>query len=319
MVNIGVFRTAMREFIGQRLQVRIVPSIDGTSRTWLNRATGAAVRAFLVMILIVMPSVILPGIGTDTKQIVALMALFAGALTFVEYNAVYPSLVEFRDGAPFNRIRYLMLLAIIILLSLIVADRDDPTTVTRLFRAVGIVMGQALDFPYSPVRLATYMMSDDATAQQVMEVRTAAGTAYLLSLVSLAVFVIVLKLAGWPNTHKAFNVWVNLPTFEPTAGGDVVDRLERDARVNLAVGFLLPFLVPTLIAVATSGLPAQSLTSAQTLIWTMAAWAFLPASLLMRGVAMGRIADMIRVKRDLKIAEGAGPRPDPLAPPMEEF
>ena len=37
----------------------------------------------------------------------------------------------------------------------------------------------------------------------------------------------------------------------------------------------------------------------------MAAWAFLPASLLMRGVAMARIADMIRTKRDVKIAAEA--------------
>ncbi|MDZ4066959.1 MAG: hypothetical protein U1E06_08910 [Tabrizicola sp.] len=289
----------MRDFFGTRLEVRIVPSMDGHARTWLNRATGAAVRAFLVMILIVMPSVILPGIGTDTKQIVALMALFAGALVFMEYNAVYPSLVEFRDGAPFNRIRYLMLLAIIITLSVIVADREDPTTVTRLFRAVGVLIGQSLDFPYSPVRLASYMMAETATPAEVLDVRTAAGTAYFLSILSLAVFVIVLKLAGWPSTKSAFNVWVNLPTFEPTAGGDVVDRLERDARFNLAVGFLLPFLIPTLVTLASSGLPPSTLTSAQTLIWTMAAWAFLPASLLMRGVAMGRIADMIRTKRGL--------------------
>lgn len=289
----------VRDFFGTRLEVRIVPSMDGHARTWLNRATGAAVRAFLVMILIVMPSVILPGIGTDTKQIVALMALFAGALVFMEYNAVYPSLVEFRDGAPFNRIRYLMLLAIIITLSVIVADREDPTTVTRLFRAVGMLIGQSLDFPYSPVRLASYMMSETATSAEVLDVRTAAGTAYFLSILSLAVFVIVLKLAGWPSTKSAFNVWVNLPTFEPTAGGDVVDRLERDARFNLAVGFLLPFLIPTMVTLASSGLPPSTLTSAQTLIWTMAAWAFLPASLLMRGVAMGRIADMIRTKRGL--------------------
>lgn len=289
----------VRDFFGTRLEVRIVPSMDGHARTWLNRATGAAVRAFLVMILIVMPSVILPGIGTDTKQIVALMALFAGALVFMEYNAVYPSLVEFRDGAPFNRIRYLMLLAIIITLSVILADREDPTTVTRLFRAVGMLIGQSLDFPYSPVRLASYMMSETATSAEVLDVRTAAGTAYFLSILSLAVFVIVLKLAGWPSTKSAFNVWVNLPTFEPTAGGDVVDRLERDARFNLAVGFLLPFLIPTMVTLASSGLPPSTLTSAQTLIWTMAAWAFLPASLLMRGVAMGRIADMIRTKRGL--------------------
>ena len=305
MGRLDSIRTGMKELTASRLQVRIVSSMDGAARSWLNRATGAAVRGFLVMVLVVLPSVILPGIGNDTKQIVALVALFAGTLVFVEYNAVYPSLVEFRDGAPFNRIRYLMLLATVLLLSVMVADGQDPTTVSRLVRALGDVVGQALDFPYSPVRLATQLLADTATDVQIMDLRTAAGTAYLVSLISLAVFVIVLKIAGWPSTKSAFNVWVNLPTFEPTAGGDVVDRLERDARVNLAVGFLLPFIVPALIALITSGLPPDAITSPQTLIWTMAAWAFLPASLLMRGVAMGRVADMIRIKRDRKLASEA--------------
>ncbi len=295
----------MRELTSDSLRSRLLAGIEQASRTWLNRALAAAVRAFLVMTLIVLPSVILPGIGTDTKQIVALVALFAGGLVFFEYNAIYPSLVEFRDGAPYNRIRYLMLFAIVLLLSVIVADREDPTTVSRLFRALGEVVGRALDFPYSPVRLATLMLAEDSTALQILDVRTAAGTAYMVSLLSLAIFVIVLKLAGWPSTKHAFNVWVNLPTFEPTAHGDVVDRLERDSRVNLAVGFLLPFVVPALIVGLSSGLPATTLTSPQTLIWTMAAWAYLPASLLMRGVAMARIADMIRTKRDLKLAEEA--------------
>ena len=307
--RIEALRNSMRGLTETRLQLRVVSSIEGAARTWLNRAIGAAVRAFLVMLLIVLPSVILPGIGTDTKQIVALMAVFAGTLVFVEYNAVYPSLVEFRDGAPFNRIRYLMLLVIVLFLSVVVADREDPTTVSRLFYALGKVVGDALDFPYSPVRLVTYTLADTATAEQILHVRTAAGTAYLVSLVSLAVFVIVLKIAGWPSTKSAFNVWVNLPTFEPTAGGDVVDRLERDARINLAVGFLLPFVVPALITLLTAGLPPATMTSPQTLVWSMAAWAFLPASLLMRGVAMARVADMIRVKRDLKLAAQAGAEP----------
>jgi hypothetical protein len=293
----------MQAFVQDGLRLRIISSVEGLARTVLGRVARAAVRAFLVMILVVLPSVILPGIGTDTKQIVALVAIFAGALVFFEYNAIYPSLVEFRDGAPYNRIRYLMLLAIVLFLSVIVADGEAPTTVSRLFHALGHLIGEALDFPYSPVRLTTLMLSDDATAQQLLDVRTLAGTAYMVSLLSLAVFVIVLKLVGWPNTKNAFNVWVNLPTFEPTAVGDVVDRLERDSRVNLAVGFLLPFVVPSLIAVLTAGLPAASFSAPQTLIWSMAAWAYLPASLLMRGVAMARIADMIRVKRDVKLAE----------------
>ena len=289
-------------FGGLRNKLTSATSAEGWARSWLSRATAAGVRAFLVMILIVMPSVILPGIGTDTKQIVALVALFGGALVFFEYHAVYPSLIEFRDGAPYNRIRYLMMLTIVVFLSAIVADLEASTTVTRLFHAIGLIIGSSLDFPYSPVRLASYMLEDGASAAQVAQVKVAAGTAYLVSLFSLALFVIVLKLAGWPSTKSAFNVWVNLPTFEPTAGGDVVDRLVRDSYANLTVGFLLPFVIPAIVAVLTMGIPAETLTSPQTLIWTMALWAYMPAALIMRAVAMARIADMIRIKRAAKLA-----------------
>jgi hypothetical protein len=49
--------------------------------------------------------------------------------------------------------------------------------------------------------------------------------------------------------------------------------------------------------VASSGFQPLQLTSPQTLIWTMTAWSFLPASLFMRGIAMGRVADMIADRR----------------------
>ncbi|MBJ2150146.1 hypothetical protein [Paracoccus sp. IB05] len=259
--------------------------------------TGALVRAFLVMILIATPSVILPGTGPDTQQMVALIALFGGALTFAEYNAVYPSLVEFRDAPPFNRIRFLALFLTVFILSVIEAANIAPTSFTRLFEALGLLIGHSLDFPYSPVRLASMMMSENASPADISAVRSAAGTAYIISLISLAFFVVIFKLKGWPSRYKDFNVWVNLPTFEPTAGGDVVDRLERDARLNLSLGFLLPFLIPAVVTLVSGGFDPVTLTSPQTLIWTMAAWAFLPASLLMRGVAMGRIAAMIRQRR----------------------
>lgn len=294
--------TARIEALREKLRVSTLTAPDSWVRTWASRAGAAAVRAFLVMIVIVAPSVILPGIGTDTKQIVALVALFGGALVFFEYNAVYPSLIEFRDGAPYNRIRYLMLLTIIVVLSAIVADREASTTVSRFLHAIGLFIGASLDFPYSPVRLVSYMLDDGATAAQIAQVKVAAGTAYLISLFSLALFVIVLKLVGWPSTKSAFNVWVNLPTFEPTAGGDVVDRLVRDSHANLAVGFLLPFVIPAVVAVLTTGIPATTLTSPQTLIWAMALWAYMPAALIMRAVAMARIADMIRIKRAAKLA-----------------
>jgi len=270
--------------------------IEG-DKTVMSRLTGALVRAVLVLVLFAMPSVMLPGVSDDTRQMVALMALLASVLTFVEYQSTYPGLVEFRDAPPFNRVRFLMLFATVFSITQIELGRIEPSTTTELFQAVGTLIGQSMDFPYSPVRLAKLMVADGASAAQVAAVRDAAGIAYLVSLVALAVFVVLLKAGGWPARRSVFNVWVNLPTFDPTAGGDVVDRLSRDARINVALGFLLPFLIPSVVSISSAGFEPLAMTSPQTLIWTMTAWAFLPASLFMRGIAMGRVADMIREKR----------------------
>lgn len=297
MGKIEAFRHNVRDIFGARARHRIASVHIEGAKAVVTRITGAFVRAFLVMVLIAMPSALLPGIGADTKQMVALVALFVGALTFAEYNATFPGLVEFRDAPPFNRIRYLMLFAIVLTLSLVASAKSSDAAFPRLFEALAVLIGHALDFPYSPVRLATLMMAEGASEEQVVAVRTAAGAAYFLSLVALAFFVLIFKLRGWPSRGQPFNVWVNLPIFEPTAGGDVVDRLERDARANLALGVLLPFLIPVVVSLASVGFRPLTLTSPQTLIWTMTAWSFLPASLLMRGIAMGRIAVMIREKR----------------------
>ena len=276
-----------------------------------SRLAGAITRMILVMVLVATPSVLLVDVTADTKQMVALVALFAGMLTFIEYNATYPSLVEFRDASPFNRVRFLMLLATVFCLSAIERGKVVSSTLTEFTEAVGNLIGVSMDFPYSPVRLATLMVSDGASPDQISSIRTAAGLAYLISLISLAVFVVLLKAGSWPNRGKAFNVWVNLPTFDPTSGGDVVERLLRDARVNIALGFLLPFLTPAVVKISSAGFEPLALTSPQTLIWTMTAWAFLPASLFMRGIAMGRVADMITRTRAANGLAESGKRYQP--------
>jgi len=263
----------------------------------VSRLAGAAARAFFVMVLVATPSVLLPGTGSDGKQMVALVALFAGALTFAEYKTTYPGLVEFRDAPPFNRVRFLILFLTVFLLTVIEKAHVAPTSLSLLINALGIVVGNALDFPYSPVRLAKLMLADGASEAQMAAVATAAGMAYLISLIGLMVFVLLLKLRGWPSRNGGFNVWVNLPTFDPTANGDIVLRLERDARLNAALGFLLPFLIPAIVKIGSSGFEPLTLTSPQTLIWMMTAWSFLPCSLFMRGIAMSKIAAMIRERR----------------------
>ncbi len=272
----------------------------------VSRIAGAVVRALLVVVVVAIPSALLPGVLSDAKQMVALVALFAGLLTLAEYNANYPSLIEFRDAPPFNRMRYLMLFATVTGLTLIESGRTDPTSLSEFVHAIGHLIGTAMDFPYSPVRLATLMMAQGASIEQHEALRDAAGVAYFTSLVSLTVFVIILRAGAWPLKDRTFNVWVNLPTFDPSSGGDVVARLERDGRINIALGFLLPFVIPFVVSISSPGFNPLSLTSSQNLIWTMTAWSFLPASLFMRGIAMGRIAEMIRDMRARSVAQGNG-------------
>jgi hypothetical protein len=125
----------------------------------------------------------------------------------------------------------------------------------------------------------------------------AAGLAYVISLVTLLCFVLFVRIGGWPVRNSAFNVWVNLPLFDPTAGGDVLLRLRRDARFNIAFGFLLPFIIPAVVKATNDLIDPITLQNPQTMIWTITAWAFLPASMIMRGIAMGRVADLIEAKR----------------------
>ena len=301
MGKIGAARHDWWENFGSRVRHRIGTDRTEGSKVVVSRFSGALIRAMLVMMVVVAPSILLAGVSVDAKQMAALVALFAGMLTFVEYNTEAPSLIEFRDAPPFNRVRLGMLFATVFCLSVMESGRTEATSLTDLMRAIGHLVGRSMDFPYSPVRLAKLMLADTATAEQAQAVRDAAGMAYTTSLLSLAVFVVLLKVGNWPLRDRVFNVWVNLPTFDPTAG-DLVERLERDGYINIALGFLLPFIIPFFVSLSSAGVNPDTMTSSQTLIWTMTAWAFLPASLFMRGIALGRIAEMVR---DIRRVQGA--------------
>ena len=304
MGNIKASRHIARETLKERARQSTGPDEVKGGSDVVSQLASALIRAFLVVFLIAAPSVLLPSVSPEGKQMVALVALFAGLLTYIEYHATYPGLVEFRNAPPFNRIRFGMLFAMVLLLSLLERGTAHPSTLTELVSAIGAVIGLSMDFPYSPVRLVMLTMSEGATPAQAELIRAAAGLAYLVSLLSLAVFMLALKLGNWPARGRAFNVWINLPTFDPSGGGDVVDRLSRDARVNIALGFLLPFLIPAVVSMGFEAMAHLPSSSPQTLVWTVTAWAFLPASLFMRGIAMGRIAEMIREKRRQNEASG---------------
>lgn len=263
----------------------------------LKRLAGSLLRAMLVVILVTLPTLLLPATTADVAQIVLLVALCAGVFVISEYSATYPSFVEFRDAPPFNRIRFISLFLTIFLLSVVWRNQAIESGAGNVITSIGNVIGLTIDFPYSPVRLVMEMFPRTTDANNVALIRICAGVAYLISLMTLVAFVVMARLKGWPNPGRSLNVWVNLPTFDPTAGGDVVKRLMRDAHINVLLGFVLPFIVPVVIRGVANVFEPVSATSSQSLIWTVAIWAFLPTSFFMRGIAMGRIGTLILHER----------------------
>ena len=263
----------------------------------IAQLASAVVRAILVFVVICTPSLLLPARSPDSATVVVLVALFAAVFTFSEYASRYPGLIEFRDAPPFNRVRVIGVFATLFLLSLVAGAPDAPETLALIVNATGLVLAHALDFTYSPIWLLRVFLPEGATAADLTMLRTMGGLSFLVGLITISVFAILMRLKSWPSRGSSFNVWINLPTFDPTAGGDVVARLTRDARVNLILGFTLPFLMPVLASYGIENLDVSIAGSPQLMVWMVTLWSFLPVSLLMRGLAMGRIAHMISERR----------------------
>ena len=263
----------------------------------IARVISAGLRALLMVLLVAMPALLLPQLTADGSQMLMFGAILAGALTFSEYASSTPSFIEFRGAPPFNRMRFFAMFVMLLLLSLCARSSIAPGQFSDQAAAIGTQIGAAMDVPFSPVRLVVLLVPEGASAEYEALFRALAGLAFVTGLVAITVFAGLVRVMRWPIRKAAFNVWINLPLFDPTAGGDVIYRLKRDANFNVALGFLLPFLLPALLKGGSAVGAALPLTDLQTLIWTMTAWAFLPTSLIMRGVALWRVADLIEEKR----------------------
>ena len=286
-----------RHHTGTSTRDKPVAGRNEGSNAVFSRLPRALARAALVVLLIAMPSAMLATTTADSGVFVALIAIFAALFTLVEYTAASPSIVEFRSAPPFNRLRFGALFLTVFLLSVIAQGTDATSSISQLLQAIGQRVALSIDIPYSPVRLMLLMMPADTDPAVLDSLRVGAGISYLISLLSIVAFVILLRMRRWPKRNGTFNVWVNLPTFDPTAGGDVVDRLNRDSQVNIILGFLLPFVIPAFLKFTQVAIGPIVLDDPQTMIWMVTAWAFLPASLLMRGVALSRVAQLIYKQR----------------------
>ncbi len=263
----------------------------------MKRVFSAGLRALLMALMVAMPALVVPSSGPDSSAVLMLAALLAAMLTLSEYASSSPSFIEFRSAPPFNRIRFMLLSAMLLGAALCLRDTVAPNALSGPVAALAQTIGQALDVPFSPVRIFVLIGTDTMAGADPDLLRSLAGLTLALAVGAIIIFVPLIRIMRWPIRKGAFNVWINLPLFDPTAGGDVIYRLKRDANINVALGCLLPFLMPALLKAGSSFGIVLPLGDPQTLIWTVTAWAFLPTSLILRGIALWRVCDLIEEKR----------------------
>lgn len=262
-----------------------------------KRFLGAFVRAILVLVVVAMPAFLLPDVSQAAQEISLIIGGIAGAFTLFEYASSHPGLIDFRFAPPYNRIRFVtffvQIVALIFLSRAIVgADAFSADVLTLSDRAAAM-----MDVPMSPVRVAVAMIGDGGSDAFRELLTRAAAVSFVIAFASFVVFALTLWLFRWPVGRDNFNLWVNLPTFEPSSGRDVESRLFRDGTANVLIGIALPFLIPVLASRAGGWFDPSVLENDQPLIWGCAVWAFLPASLVMRGAALLKVGWLVHRAR----------------------
>ena len=259
------------------------------------QSSRVVLRAALVVATVVVPLMLVPAAAPHAAEAVVLAALLAGLFTIAEYGARGPGLVEFRDAPPYNRIRLGILAATVLAVSIALGA---PSVLTDLLAALGAALAATVDVMGSPLRVLVGTVPDGVPPETLHDIRVAAGLAWALAALGVGVFVLALRLTAWPGrTEGRINLWVNLPTFDPSAPGDVVGRLRRDGVVNLALGAALPYVAPPLAAAIGAAHGVSVVGNDLLLVWVVALWAFLPVSLVLRGIALRRLATAIAAQR----------------------
>ena len=262
-----------------------------------KRLLGAFFRAMLVLVVVAAPAFLLPNVSQAAQEISLIIGGIAGAFTLFEYASSHPGLVDFRFAPPYNRVRFATFAVQVISLVFLCratsgADPFSPNVLAYADKAVAL-----MNLPLSPVRVAVEMVGEGASEAFQTLLGRAAAISFTVAFASFIFFAITLWLFKWPVGRDNFNLWVNLPTFEPSSGRDVERRLFRDGTANILIGIGLPFIIPVLASRSGGWFDPSVLENYQPLIWGTALWAFMPASLIIRGAALIKVGWLVKRAR----------------------
>lgn len=263
----------------------------GVGQTLTRLVTGVS-RAFLVLVFIALPAFLLPETSRTGQEISLIIGGLFALFTMFEYASSHPGLIDFRFAPPYNRFRFLTFAVLVFALVFLCRADAGADSFSTDFLVLTDRLVSIFSVPLSPVVLAETLIGSEAPGLNQL-VERAAALSFTIALGSVLFFTFYVWVFRWPAERDGFNLWINLPTFDPSVGQDIAWRLRRSGLMNIIVAMALPY---TTVSIASRGggwFDPAALSNYQSLVWGCLFWAFLPAVLFNRGSAMLKIAWLI--------------------------
>ncbi len=246
----------------------------------------------MVAVIIAAPSYLVPDATRSTQEISLIIGGLVAVFVLFEYGAAQPGVIDFRFAPPYNRARVAVFTVVLVLVTFYTRAlaNEDPFS-PELIQFADRLVAMA-NFNFSPVALAADSLAPE-DADLAQRIRGAAALTLFAAGAGALLFIVILWLFKWPTGRKNFNLWANLPTFNPNSKKPVDRRLANTAWLNILAGLALPFIARAAAARADGLLDASVFQRDLPLIWASALWATGSALLVLRGAALLKVARLV--------------------------
>jgi len=262
------------------------------------RLTGAAVRAFLVAILVALPAFLFKDTSYLALEFTRLLAAIAAIFVFYEYGFPSASVIEFRFTSPYNRIRFVLLAVMLASTCFFLSGPQFESGIMARLVACADQFYNLFSFEYSPVSIVAKTL---AVGNPMLEL--AIGRSLSLNLVIGLVVIVVMGVLVFVNVWavggSSFNLWKNMPTYSGLDAEHFDQRLESSAFSSALLGLLLPLFGPTLVDVAIVWIGDGTTVSPIIMIWVLSFWIYLSTMYLMRAIILAKIVFNLNADAEL--------------------
>ncbi|MBE9476903.1 MAG: hypothetical protein IME92_07115 [Proteobacteria bacterium] len=239
--------------------------------------------------MVMLPALLLSETSQSALEFTRILATIGAVFVIYEYGFPTPSVIEFRYCAPYNRIRFLLMLALTLAPAYLISVVLDGHVPNGILATIAANSFAIMDFAYSPVTIvADTLAGGDVVMRGV--VGQAIALNVMISLSCVLAFCAAVFSNLWRFGGSDFNMWLNLPTYKSYDMTSLQKRLKNSAFASLLIAFLVPVFGPTLADVAIVWMSNDGVLAPLAIIWVIAIWTYLPAIYVMRAVALIKVS-----------------------------